>query len=436
MNWPKSTVMELQRDGVLLVEDGNHGESRPRPDEFVKRGVAFIRAADMDASDVLFDTASRINDVARKRITKGIGAPGDILLSHKGTVGKVALVPDDAPPFVCSPQTTFWRTLKGDRLDRRYLHAYLRSPYFHQQLASRAGETDMAPYVSLTSQRGLHVLMPDIDIQRRIGSIVGALDAKISVERKIKGTLADIARALFQSWFVDFDPVRAKSLGSSSSLPASLESLFPDTFEESELGQIPSGWTVGSLDQIAHFLNGLALQRFPPNENGSLPVIKIAQLKAGNTEGADLASPNLDPGYIVQDGDVLFSWSGSLECVVWSGGKGALNQHLFKVTSKDYPKWFFYLWIHRHLDEFRRIAAAKATTMGHIQRYHLSEAKILLPHKKLLDAADRIIGPLIESINVRAVQSKILGRIRDLLLPKLISGELAIEDDAEFGVVK
>jgi type I restriction enzyme S subunit len=98
-------VTELQQDGILLVEDGNHGEYRPRAEEFVESGVAFIRAADMEAGRVLFQAASKINDIARKRITKGIGAPGDVLLSHKGTVGKLAVVPNDAPPFVCSPQT-------------------------------------------------------------------------------------------------------------------------------------------------------------------------------------------------------------------------------------------------------------------------------------------------------------------------------------------
>src|ERR1039457_5836339 len=130
-DWPMATVSELQRDGILLVEDGNHGENRPRPDEFVDHGVAFIRAADMDAGRVLFESASKINGQARQRITKGIGAPGDVLLSHKGTVGKVALAPEDAPPFVCSPQTTFWRTRDLSRLDRRFLYAFLRSREFH-----------------------------------------------------------------------------------------------------------------------------------------------------------------------------------------------------------------------------------------------------------------------------------------------------------------
>ena len=151
---PTASVSDLQRGGSSLVEDGNHGEYRPRPDEFVEDGVALIRAADMDSGRVLFESAAKINERARQRITKGIGAPGDVLLSHKGTVGKVALVPSDAPPFVCSPQTTFWRTLDMNSLDRKYLYAFLRSPGFHAQLATRAGETDMAPDVSLTSQRG------------------------------------------------------------------------------------------------------------------------------------------------------------------------------------------------------------------------------------------------------------------------------------------
>src|SRR5215831_7367751 len=217
--WYTATVAELQRQGVLLVEDGNHGEYRPRPDEFVDHGVAFIRAADMNHERVLFESASRINERARQRITKGIGAPGDILLSHKGTVGKVALVPRDAPPFVCSPQTTFWRTLELNRLDRGYLYAFLRSAGFHRQLATRAGETDMAPYVSLTSQRCLSVILPPIETQRTIAHILSAFDDKIELNRRMNETLDAIARALFKSWFVDFDPVRAKIKGQDSGLP-------------------------------------------------------------------------------------------------------------------------------------------------------------------------------------------------------------------------
>ena len=157
-------------------------------------------------------------------------------------------------------------------------------------------------------------------------------------------------------------------------------------------------------------------------------MIKIAQLRAGNTNGADSASADLAADYIVEDGDVLFSWSGSLECLLWAGGRGALNQHLFKVTSTDYPKWLYYLWIHQHLLSFRHIAAAKATTMGHIQRHHLSQAKVLLPPQNLLSAVDQYISPLIEAIPKNRVQIRTLETLRDLLLPKLISGGIRIED--------
>ena len=125
--WGESSVQALQDARVLLVEDGNHGENRPRPSEFLAAGVAFVRASDMDQGRVGFDSISRINDTALRRIRKGIGQPNDVLLSHKGTVGKVAWAGAAAPAFVCSPQTTFYRSLDDGQLDPRYLFFFLQS---------------------------------------------------------------------------------------------------------------------------------------------------------------------------------------------------------------------------------------------------------------------------------------------------------------------
>jgi type I restriction enzyme S subunit len=279
----------------------------------------------------------------------------------------------------------------------------------------------------------------DLPEQRAIAHILGTLDDKIELNRRMNETLEAMARALFKSWFVDFDPVRAKISGSAehqlgatptpswgSALPGDL---FPDKLVESELGEIPEGWRVGSLDQLANFLNGLAMQKFPPKPGGGvLPVIKIAQLRAGSTVGADLAAADIKQDYIVQDGDILFSWSGSLECVLWTGGIGALNQHLFKVIPSRYPRWLCYLAIHHHLDHFRHIAAGKATTMGHIQRHHLSDAKVPIPPANPLEAMNQLMTPLFQSIWTRAVESRTLAQLRDTLLPKLISGELRVAD--------
>ncbi|MBK8232834.1 MAG: restriction endonuclease subunit S, partial [Candidatus Eisenbacteria bacterium] len=296
-------------------------------------------------------------------------------------------------------------------------------------LAQATGST--FPNVSADQLAGLWWPPTAEDEQRAIAHILGTLDDKIELNRRMNETLEAMARALFKSWFVDFDPVRAKAEGRDpgSPQPSPTSSRI---FEDSELGEIPRGWEVKSLDEIARFLNGLALQKYPPTNGKSLPVIKISQLRAGNAQGADQASADLAPDYVVADGDVLFSWSGSLECVLWAGGRGALNQHLFKVTSTTYPKWLYYLWIHQHLADFRHIAASKATTMGHIQRHHLSGAKAVIPGFDLLAAADLHLGPLIDSIPTLLAQSRHLGVVRDELLPNLVSGAVRIESPEAF----
>jgi type I restriction enzyme S subunit len=318
-----------------------------------------------------------------------------------------------------------------------FLGFVLQSPDFRTHVETHAVGTAI---MNLSRERilGFSLKLPPLPEQRAIAHILGTLDDKIELNRRMSETLEAMARALFKAWFVDFEPVRAKMEGrwqrgqSLPGLPAHLYDLFPDRLVDSELGEIPEGWEVKSLDEIAHFLNGLALQKYPPKEGRSLPVIKIAQLRSGNTLGADQASADLDPDYVVADGDILFSWSGSLECVVWAGGPGALNQHLFKVTPKRYPRWLCYFGVHAHLEEFRHIAAGKATTMGHIQRHHLSEAKLAVPPYPLLEVMDRCVSPIFEASWKRHLESRTLSALRDALLPKLIRGEIRVKDAERF----
>ena len=187
---------------------------------------------------------------------------------------------------------------------------------------------------------------------------------------------------------------------------------------------MPEGWEVKALDEIATFLNGLALQKYPADGGAALPVIKIAQLRAGHTLSADSASAFIPSKYIVRDGDVLFSWSGSLELSIWAGGDGALNQHLFKVSSESYPEWLYYYWVREHLPEFRDIAADKATTMGHIQRRHLNEALTVLPDAALLARMNPHMQYLLDRSLALRLESRSLAAQRDALLPKLVSGDM------------
>ena len=270
---------------------------------------------------------------------------------------------------------------------------------------------------------------PGIKEQKVIAHILGTLDAKIELNNKTNKTLEEISKTLFKSWFIDFDPVKAKSEGHTTGVSDDISDLFPDSFEDSELGKIPNNWEIKSLDEIAIYLNGLALQKYPSKGNSNdLPVIKIAQLRKGNSEESDKCSSDIEEKYIIRDGDILFSWSGSLLVDIWTGGFGALNQHLFKVSSDIYKKWFILYWIKHHLQEFQMIAKSKATTMGHIQRKHLSEAKVLVPPENLMTKINSIFEDLLErQINAR-LESKILLQIRQTILPQLISGKLRITD--------
>lgn len=259
----------------------------------------------------------------------------------------------------------------------------------------------------------IEVIVPQTkDDQRRIASVLSSLDQKIELNNKINADLEEMAQAIFKNWFVDFEPFK------------------DGKFVDSELGMIPEGWKVGRLTEIASYMNGLAMQKFPPENNeDSLPVLKIKELGQGfcGTD-SDRCSCNIKDECKIHNGDVIFSWSGTLLVDVWCGGDCGLNQHLFKVTSNDYPKWFYYYWTKHHLQEFIHIAKDKAVTMGHIKRGHLEEALVAIPDNDSMEKAHELFEPILcQMISLRLENSR-LSTLRDTLLPRLMSGELEIPE--------
>lgn len=360
-------------------------------------------------------SSSGVSDRHSMAMVKGPG----VVTGRYGTIGQVFYVAEDFWPL---NTTLYVRDFKGN--DPQFIHYFLKTVDFLAYSDKAA-----VPGVNRNHLHEALVIVPPIDAQRSIAQFLGVLDDRITLLRETNATLEAIAQALFKSWFVDFDPVRAKMEGRMpEGMDEATAALFPDGFDETELGEVPRGWRIKSLDSVASYLNGLALQKFPPNGLDDLPVIKIAQLRKGDTVGADLASRAIKPEYIVHNGDVLFSWSGSLEVEIWCGGEGALNQHLFKVTSSDYPKWFYYLWTRHHLESFRQTAASKATTMGHIQRSHLTAAKVVVASDAVLRSADDILRPFIDRIVANALQAQSLSSLRDTLLPRLISGQIRLPE--------
>lgn len=251
-----------------------------------------------------------------------------------------------------------------------------------------------------------------VEDQRRIASILSSLDRKIELNNKINADLEEMAQAIFKNWFVDFEPFK------------------DGKFVDSELGMIPEGWKVGRLTEIASYMNGLAMQKFPPENNeDSLPVLKIKELGQGfcGTD-SDRCSCNIKDECKIHNGDVIFSWSGTLLVDVWCGGDCGLNQHLFKVTSKDYPKWFYYYWTKHHLQEFIHIAKDKAVTMGHIKRGHLEEAMVAIPDNDSIEKAHELFEPILSKMISLRLESSRLSLLRDTLLPRLMSGELEVPE--------
>lgn len=167
------------------------------------------------------------------------------------------------------------------------------------------------------------------------------------------------------------------------------------------------------------------MQKYPKtNEQVTLPVIKIREMSNGITDSTDIASAKIPEEYIVHDGDLLFSWSGTLMVKFWNGGDGALNQHLFKVTSDKYPEWLYYYWTKYHLDQFISIAKSKATTMGHIQRKHLKQAEVIIPPN--IEEMTLELAPIIDQLKVNLSEINSLINLRDALLLKLISGGIEV----------
>jgi len=202
------------------------------------------------------------------------------------------------------------------------------------------------------------------------------------------------------------------------------ETLFRQWFVE----EAKEDWEERPLSNIANFLNGLACQKYPPkNEVDKLPVLKIKELRNGISKDSDWATTDVNSEYIVENGDVIFSWSASLMIKIWDGETCVLNQHLFKVTSDEFPKWFYYQWSKYHLDKFIAIAKAQATTMGHIKRKDLDNAMVLVPDDYDLNYMTEQIQPLIDKQIINSTQIRTLEKLRDTLLPKLMSGEIKVK---------
>jgi type I restriction enzyme S subunit len=312
--------------------------------------------------------------------------------------------------------------------------------YFFSSPAGRAVIESIVEQVAAAGIRGsdlakLRVPYISLDEQHAIAHILGTLDDKIELNRRMNETLEAMARAIFKSWFVDFDPVRAKAEGRQ---PAGMDSetvvLFPDSFEDSPLGKIPRGWQTNSLYDIAHYINGAAYRDFDFSTDGSgLPNIKIAELKNGITAQTRFTNKIMDEKYQIEMGEILFSWSGSpetsLDAFIWSGRPGWLNQHIFKVVpSSSKERYFVYLLLRHLKSDLVEIARNKQTIgLGHVTVQDMKRLLVIRPGTTVAEAFAKVVEPLIEHMFNNELENHTLTALRDTLLPKLMSGEVRVK---------
>lgn len=296
----------------------------------------------------------------------------------------------------CSNDVLVFRAKK--EVNKEYLYYVLSDDTFFEYSMATSKGTKMP--------RGdkkalMDYLVPEHDnySQKIIASLLKPIDELISNNENINKNLEQQAQAIFTNEFLMFE-------------------------------SLPEGWTKGSLLDIANYLNGLAMQKFRPVEDEvGYPVLKIKELRQGYCDAnSELCSPNIKQEYIINDGDVIFSWSGSLLVDFWCGGTCGLNQHLFKVTSDKYDKWFYYSWTNHHLQKFVAIAADMATTMGHIKREELAKSEVYIPTSEDYSRIEKLLSPIYDLIIANRIENKQLADLRDTLIPKLMSGELDISE--------
>lgn len=374
----------------------------------------------------MFATA-RPNEISKFQLKKGqVALTKDS--ETRDDIGVPTYIADDFDDVILGYHCALI-TPNKDILDGRYLNALLHTDYAKKYFACNASGSGQRYALSVEALNSFPVPMIPLRNQERIGEIFSALDKKIELNRRINQNLEAMAKQFYDYWFVQFDFPNEEGKPYKSSGGKMV-------WNEKLKRNIPVGWHCGNLFEIAVFTNGLACQKFrPKDDEESLPVIKIREMHDGISDDTEEVTSNIPESVKVYNGDVLFSWSASLEVMLWAYGLGGLNQHIFKVTSaNDFPKSFYYFQLLDYIDVFKKVAEARKTTMGHITQDHLQQSTIAIPdNKDIAVRFEELISPIFEQVVKLHEEISYLIKQRDELLPLLMNGQVSVNSDLSLG---
>lgn len=423
-------IQELLEQGILFIGDGY----RAKNSELDSHGLPFARGANIN-NGFLFDDADRFPIESLSRVGNKVSQAGDVVFTSKGTVGRFAFVDENIEQFVYSPQLCFWRVLDTDWIEPRYLFYWMNGREFYLQYSGVKGQTDMADYVSLTDQRRMFITLPPLDEQRAIAEILGSLDDKIEANRRQNETLVATARAIFKSWFVDFDPVHHKSRGEHPlGIDAETAALFPDSFEDSELGLIPCGWRVVPIGDAVKAVGGSTPSTAEPAfwDDGTihwatpkdLSNLSSPVLLDTDRQITDMGLQQISSG-LLPKGTLLLSSRAPVGYLAIAEIPVAINQgFIAMICDEGFPSLYALFWTEANLDVIKN--RASGTTFQEISKRNFRPILALVPSFDVLRGFVEIVEPLCKQVVCNLKEARTLAETRDTLLPRLVSGELRV----------
>lgn len=424
--------MQMNIKNIIdLFISGDWGEetcSNDRP-----CAVTCVRGADIIPISEYNFSSIPVRYISKQSYEKRCLKIGDIIIEKSGgsptqSTGRVSFVSQELlnnfGKVVCSNFCTAFRLKKG--WNPLYVYYYLQFIYNLGMFFNFESKTSGIKNFQLDAAFAT-IPIKDISqrIQNNIVAILQSLENKITINRQINQNLEAMAKQLYDYWFVQFDFPNTEGKPYKSSGGKMV-------WNEKLKREIPEEWHCGNLFEIATFTNGLACQKFRPKDGEvPLPVIKIREMHDGISSDTEEVSPNIPESVKVYNGDVLFSWSASLEVMLWACGLGGLNQHIFKVTSaNDFPKSFYYFQLLNYVDVFKKMAEARKTTMGHITQDHLQQSTIAIPdNKDIVDKFEKRISPIFAQMVKLQEEIQQLSKQRDELLPLLMNGQASLNSD-------
>lgn len=424
-----TTLGEICTGNGGTIQTGPFGSQLHRSD-YREFGVPVIMPTNIRNGRIVLDGIAYIAEADAERLGRHRAKPGDIIFSRRGEVDKCAVVTEREAGWLCGTGCLLARINLG-KADPNYVGYRINFDVTRLWLRQHAVGLVM-PNLNTGILSRIPLTTPGLSEQRKIAAVLSAIDDKIELNRRMNETLEVSARALFQDWFVDFGPTRAKAEGRPAYLAPDLWSLFPDRLGD---GGVPEGWEWESLLDQANWVNGAAYKNmhFVDRHEG-LPVVKIAELKAGVSGQTKFTNTDLGARYRIDDGELLFSWSGnpdtSIDAFVWTGGAAWLNQHIFAVRENDKrTKAELFVLLKWLMPQFAEIARNKQTTgLGHVTKDDMKRLRVVLASRGIRRAFSHCVAPIFDQFLSNITESRTLAATRDALLPKLMSGEIRVRE--------